>query len=205
MTDYDIVFDESKNEIRILGFSDGQELREIPYEDKYRMVYSHLKHKANLTEAKNIINQYGDNDIVNEALVRSAMVLLIRSFTPAKNCRQLDKHDVYKTQTGAENVFDYYKNLRDTYVAHDDNDYTNALLGIIVDQEKKTVLDSLGFCALVQLRDREHAQQLFNLIDCALRYVENKLSNELQRVTSDYAEKSKEDIDTLQLMKYTAP
>src|ERR1700730_1865336 len=67
------------------------------------------------------------DDIIREALWRSALVSFSKCFVGGSARMPLVKTHVYVNEPTGKIVFDYFKNLRDKHVIHDENAYSHCL------------------------------------------------------------------------------
>lgn len=93
-------------------------------------------------EAKLCLEAFNNKnaDIVNRALAQNAIVLFYKCFGKSEfrdNSLKKDKILV-GFPPAAKEVFDYYKNIRDKFIAHDASRHSQAMVGIALDTKKTT-------------------------------------------------------------------
>ena len=74
--------------------------------------------------------------IVRQALWRSAIVHFAKCFGQSQSRFALDPEKVYKGDHDGLTVFEYFRDLRDKHIVHDENTYSQCLPGAVLNQKE---------------------------------------------------------------------
>lgn len=204
MPERNIKFEIEDGKIILKGYPEGCEVRQVPFDKRYCRLYSLLLTRYDLNKGKSNLQSLGENEDVNEAILKATIIDFVKCFTSNGQRIQLDKNKVYKSENGADEAYDFYKRLRDKFIAHDESAYATSLVGIVIDPKNKNVVEAIGAGVVIKL-DEGYVQTLFNLIEHALKYVEAEIDFEFKRIVEDYRVKDWEEIENLPSLIYEAP
>lgn len=130
------------------------------------------------------------DEIVNEALFNSALVLTVKCFTNGKNGRQhINPEKIFKKQDGNDRpreTYEAFKKIRDSFIVHDQEDFTKARVGLMIDCEQKEVKDVVAPYINTGFNYKINAQLLARLINIALNAIENDMDKEIEDILSYY-------------------
>lgn len=130
------------------------------------------------------------DEIVNEALFNSALVLTVKCFTNGKNGRpHINPEKILKKQDGNDRpreTYEAFKKIRDSFIVHDQEDFTKARVGLMIDCEQKEVKDVVAPYINTGFNYKINAQLLARLINIALNAIENDMDKEIEDILSYY-------------------
>ncbi|OGE31026.1 hypothetical protein A2631_05080 [Candidatus Daviesbacteria bacterium RIFCSPHIGHO2_01_FULL_44_29] len=165
-----------QKEFHIEGFPDG--VKVIRVKGRKAQRFSDLVlHKRDLDfadECLNCINQATNaQELINEALWRSAIIFYIKCFGNNASRSQLSERVIYKNDPKAVKVFNYFSNLRNKYIVHDENSYSQSLPGAILNKGDKSykIEKIICFSALLETLTKKNINKLHLLIKTAQLYV----------------------------------
>jgi hypothetical protein len=142
-----------------------------------------------------------------EALFLSALTRYCKCFGQNKSRAQIPAEKVYKDYEGALTVFQYFKDLRDKNVVHDENFLSQSFVGIIVNPiaSKNKIADIISMCVNASIVDPPHFEQLLQLVEVAINWVANKREELHTMLAQKYESYSHEELMSLPDITYTAP
>jgi hypothetical protein len=112
-----------------------------------------------------------------------------------------------KTHTNANLVFEYFNDLRNKHIIHDENPFTQAFTGVVINdlaaQHKVADIISLAFNAFTV--DDTHLAQLTQLVEITLKWVNEKRDELHNIIGREYEQWSHHELLVLPNIKYTAP
>lgn len=152
------------------------------------------------------LNQIKDKVII-EGLWISAITRYFKCFTSSESRSQLSAGKVLKTHTNANLVFEYFNDLRNKHIIHDENPFTQAFTGVVINdlaaQHKVADIISLAFNAFTV--DDTHLAQLTQLVEITLKWVNEKRDELHNIIGREYEQWSHHELLVLPNIKYTAP
>lgn len=184
--------------LHIHGFPDGVKVIAIEGPRAQRLADLAL-HRADLQfaiDCLDTINSLPENPgIAREALWRSTIVHFFKCFGDPGVRFQISAEKVLKSEgPTAMLVFNYFKSLRNKHLVHDENSYSQSLLGAVLNNGTKEykIEKIVCFATNAVTLVPENFSNLKLLIEKALKWVEtefdalcNSLASELEAVTYD--------------------
>lgn len=145
--------------------------------------------------------------VLRESLWRSAVVHFAKCFGSSKSRFSLDPKTVYRGDEGAIEPFEYFRSLRNKHLVHDENSYSQALPGAILNKpdashkiEKIVCLSLIG-----QTLDRDAYSNLHLLVAHALEWVTREFDQLCDRLTAELEAQSYENLSKQDGITYSAP
>ena len=154
------------------------------------------------------INKTPDSSkIAREALWRTAIILFFKCFGHSASRHKLLFKDVYGSDEKAKIVFSDMKSLRDKYLVHDDNAYSQSLPGAILNKGNKPFkVDEVACIAfLVESLNQENWNNLYTLVNKALKYIEENLDHTCNIIKKGLEEKPYDELLRLKSITWTTP
>lgn len=173
-------------------------VRSVQYEDLYRAL-----------ECLQRINYEGD-EIINEALFNNALVFFVKCFTNGDDARpHINPEKVFPKNSGEYDrpmeVYKAFKTIRDSFVAHDQEDFKKARVGLVIDSKRKTVNEVVAPFARTHFNYPINAQMLAQVINIALNYVEADIDKNIDRILEHYRSKDFSEIEKFPCIDYESP
>ena len=123
---------------RIEGFPDAVRFIKLDHPQAQRIadLALHLRDLIFDRECLESINTLvAGQDVIREALWRSAVIHLMKCFGTSASRFQLSADKIFKTEPPeAKKVFEYFQHLRDKHLAHDENSYSTCIPGAVVNR-----------------------------------------------------------------------
>lgn len=117
---------------------------EAPREKRFERLYSYVLIKIDLENALKYleISLQTDDMIIKEGMFRIALILYIKCFNNSGGGRaQLPLNKIYRDIPGEPiECYNKLKRIRDKYIAHDENDFLNAKLGVVLNENEKCIV-----------------------------------------------------------------
>lgn len=141
---YQYSFDKETGRMCVTGLPFKTKYVEVPREKRFERLYSYGLIKIDLINAMKYLEislQTADVTI-KEGLFRIALVLYIKCFNNSGGGRsQLSLNKIYQDIAGEPiECYKKLKRIRDKYIAHDENDFLNAKLGMILNENEKCMV-----------------------------------------------------------------
>lgn len=157
-------FEFVNNTIHIQEYPEADKVLKIPDDYNVKRLKDMLLHWYDLKEAKSCLEALDDenSDVVNKALVQNAIILFYKCFGNSEfRDNSLKKDKVLAgLPLGAKNVFDYYKVIRDKFIAHDESRYAQVISGIILETSKFfPFVDTVQMVGVVDIFKTEKQKQ----------------------------------------------
>jgi len=169
-------------------------------------------HKADLEFASECLASINDcpsePSTLRKALWSSAIVHYAKCFGGSKARFQLDFSAVYKGEPPeAKLVFDYFKDLRNKHVVHDENSFAQSISGAVLNAQDNPdkIAKIICFSAIAQTLVQGNYSNLKLLVDKALAWVVAEFDRCCERATSELEKLSYEELLAKESVQYTAP
>lgn len=161
--------------LHVLGYPDAKRVVRLTTTPAKRLAGLYL-HKDDLEFCERLMQLLGRTSAGDllEALWTAILVKFFSCFGHSKARFTLDSKVIYARFPNALTAFDYFKDIRDKHVVHDENNYTLPLVGAVLDGHSE-VQDIVTFEITAQYGERENCQNLYNLISEALNFVEMQI------------------------------
>ena len=200
----------TKTGFQIEGFPDAAKVVRIKGPKAKRLADLSL-HKSDLefaSECLETINQVSDKPwVLRQALWRSAIIHYMKCFGGNNARGQLNSKNIYKGNAGALTAFDYFKDLRNKHVVHDDNAYTQSIPGAILNKPDKSykIEKIVCFAAIGETLEQGNWNNLHLLIQTARKWVVVEFDKLCETIAKELEAKPYEDLNNLEPMTYTVP
>lgn len=140
---YQYSFDKETGRICIIGLPFATKFVEVPREKRFERLYSYVLIKIDLVNAiKYLEISIQTNDMtIKEGMFRIALILYIKCFNNSGGGRlQLPLNKIYQGVPGEPiECYKKLKRIRDKNIAHDENDFLNAKLGVVLNENEKCI------------------------------------------------------------------
>ena len=110
----------------------------------------------------------------------------------------------------AKAVFDYYHDLRNKFIAHDESRYAQVSTGVILESCKQfPFVDIVSTVAVVEKYKSEEERQglssLYHLIVVSLQWVENKIDELSDLIKEQYSRKQISEFQKFESLAFSIP
>ncbi len=142
-----------------------------------------------------------------QALWRSAIVHFMKCFGESEARFSLAPGKVYQGRTGASEVFDYFKNLRDRHFVHDENSYAQAIPGAVIDKPgmDRKIAKIVCLAVVGDTLNQEDYASLHLLITHAQEWVVLQFDQLAERLTAELEAMSHDELMAMESVTYRAP
>lgn len=187
---------------------------ELP-DDKYvKQLKDMLLHWWDLNEAKQSLESMSSNnsDAVNRALAQNSIVVFYKCFGKSEfRDNSLRRNKILANYPPeAKKVFDYYKELRDKFIVHDESRLSQVLAGVILQSNKeRPFVDIVGAPAVAEkFKSPEELKGLgsfYRLVMLAIQWVEAEIDKLNDLIRNQYKEKKMPDFQGFEPLHLTIP
>jgi hypothetical protein len=197
MEQYEIL--KTENGYHIKGLPDAIKVVKIDTREA-RAVADMSLHRSDLRfslECLNAINSTPDEPyILRQALWHSAIVHYSKCFQGSCARISLSENKIYKNDTEGLEIFNWFKNLRNKHIVHDENSYAQSLPSAAINDGSKSFKIEKILCLTQFIVTLEQAtyNNLHLLVTKALQYVENKFDELCNILTVELEKESYEDL-----------
>lgn len=160
---------------------------EVPREDRFRKLYSYVLIKIDLTNALKYLKIAActTDPIVKDGLFKIAVVLYIKCFSPTQHGGRsnIAENVIYKDIPGEPiKCHDKFKDMRNKYIAHDENDFLESQLGIVLNTDEKRICGVAYIEKQAQFSYGKSIEILQELCRTSIEKVEKMLEIETEKV-----------------------
>ena len=141
---YQYYLEKETRKIYITGLPFATKYVEVPREKRFERLYSYSLIKIDLLNAIKYtdISLHTYDRTIKEGMFRIALILYIKCFNNSGGGRsQLPLNKAYKNIPGEPmECYRKLKRIRDKYIAHDEQDFLNAKLGMVLNKDQKCIV-----------------------------------------------------------------
>lgn len=144
---------------------------------------------------------------LREGLWRSAVIHFVKCFGSSRARFSLKPKKVFQGDSGAQEPFQYFLELRNKHLVHDENSYAQALPGAILNKpdarhkiEKIVCLGIIG-----QTLEQGNYSNLDLLATRALQWVTREFEQLCSILTAELENRSYDDLSTFDEIKFSVP
>lgn len=134
-------FEVRDNTIHVLNYPDADMILGLPDSQYVKRLKDMWLHWWDLNEAKQSLESMNSNnsDVVNRALAQNSIVVFYKCFGKSEfRDNSLKRNKILANfPPEAKKVFDFYKDLRDKFIVHDESRLSQALAGVILQSNKE--------------------------------------------------------------------
>jgi hypothetical protein len=197
--------------LRIEGYPSAIALKRIEGKHVLRLHAMTLHHGDlfRCSEALKVLSAdtNAEHSVTRDCIWIAAIALYFKCFGGSKARGQLDARGVFKTQPGALPVFQYFDSLRNKHVLHDENAYTQSLVGIVINptgsEYKVADVISMGINAVTV--DQAHVSSFSELVRATLDWVIVERDKLHTALAAEYESRSRDALLALPNVTFTAP
>lgn len=142
-----------------------------------------------------------------ESLWISSIALFFKCFAPNRARKQLSAEKILMGQSGAMDVFNYFLNIRNKHIVHDENPYSQSFAAVVLMKREAPykVADILSIVFSAFLVDNDHFTSFLQLVNFTLDWVTTKLDELHNLLGKKYEQISYDELLSLPDVTYTAP
>jgi hypothetical protein len=142
-----------------------------------------------------------------KALLIASIARYFKCFARNKSRTQLSSKKVLKNHKDSEKGFAYFQALRDKHIIHDENPYSQALTGVVLNPREAhfKVANVVSTAITVLTLDDDHLKQFSQLVEVTFAWVNSKRDELHKRLGETYEHMEYEDLLALPDIKYVVP
>jgi hypothetical protein len=197
--------------LHIQDYPDAVALKQI--DDRVaRRLQAMTLHQADLSFCQQALAEierldHSQQTLLAEALWISSIARYFKCFGKNKARTQLSPKKILRDLPGAESVFDYFEDLRNKHIIHDENPYSQAFTGIVLNgrEAKYKVADIVAIAFSAFTVNDDHLLQLRQLVDVTSAWVTAKREELHTLLGKTYEQKSYDELLALPEITFSAP
>lgn len=177
--------------------------------DRKRDGFSHLAlHKHDLDFALGClekINSVKGEPVIRQALWRSAIVYFAKCFGHNQSRSTLDPDKVYQGDADGQTVFEYFFDLRNKHIVHDENPFAQSVPGAVLNKRglEHKIAKIVCLSALADTSHQEAYSDLHLLITRALEWVTRQFDELCNVLTRELEAANYDDLIQREAIMYT--
>ena len=154
------------------------------------------------------INGVGPEDyLVRQSLWRSAVEHSMKCFSASQVRSKLNPKKVFKGDPDAQEVYEYFRNLRNKHIAHDENAYSQCIPGAVLNGPNSmyNIAKIVCFSAVADTLDQGNYGNLHEMITEALSHIDARFESLCSNLTAELEARSYGELDAMEEMTYSKP
>ena len=178
---------------------------------KAQQVSELLSHRKDLSIALACLEAINDvtpdSSLVREGLWRSAIEHCVKCFSNSKARSGLNPKKVFKWDSDALEVYEYFRYLRNKHIAHDENAYTQCIPGAVLnkpDAEYK-IAKVVCFTAVAETLGQDNYSNLHKMITETLGHTEARFESLCDNLTEELEARAYGELAAMEEMTYSKP
>ena len=202
---------QNEKEFHIEGFPNATKLIKIGGQKAKRLADLSL-HKSDLdfaAECLEAINRVADEpNIIRQVLWHSAVVHFFKCFGDSSARFQLNARDnIYRGDMQGQEIFKYFKSLRNKFLIHDENSYAQCIPGAVLNKRDHPykIEKIVCFSALADTLNQPNYSNLKLLIQKAKSWVVSEFDTLCGILTKELEAESYDDLLSREGITYRAP
>ena len=148
-----------------------------------------------------------DSPLVQQGLWRSAVGHCMKCFSASAARSKLNPKKVFKGDSEALAIHEYFRNLRNKHIAHDANAYSQCLPGAVLNgpNAQYKIAKIVCFSAVAETLDQVNYSNLHKMVTETLSHIEARFESLSSDLTSELEARSYEELDSIEEMTYSKP
>ncbi|MCE5286961.1 MAG: hypothetical protein LLG02_14105 [Pelosinus sp.] len=176
------------------------ELKNSSKTTQMKELNDYLLHADDMMFAMGFLNEINQEDegLKNEALFYAALVLFVKCFESSRSRKKLRAEEIYKDNKEKYKLFQWMKALRDKHVAHDENAYSQTLIGGILN--KPGIEPKIAEIVTRSLRrgtPEKNYRELYELVLETKSWIDNELKSLQNALHEEYEKKTYEELNKM--------
>ena len=205
-------FEYVDNRIHIIDYPAADKVLELPDTQITKRLKDMFLHRSDLHYSIEFMQSIhvSNSQIISKALVHSAIISYYKCFgqNDFRNNSLIKKKVLTGLPKEASDVFDYYKSIRDKFIAHDASRYAQVYTGAIIESSNpKPFVDIMATAFIANIPDikMDTLQSLFNLLSVTLEWVENEINKIMNVLIAEFSQYDITQFKQLNEIIYTVP
>lgn len=196
--------------LHINGFPDAAKMLKLSGH-KARQLSELASHRFDLLIALDSLEGINtvspDMSLVRQGLWRSAIEHCVKCFSDSKSRSRLNPKKVFKGDSDALEVFEYFKILRNKHIAHDENAYTECIPGAILNKpnSERKIAKVVCLNAVAETLEQDNYSNLHKMVSETLKHVVTRFDNLCDDIAAELEALSYEQLAAMEQMVYSKP
>ncbi len=148
-----------------------------------------------------------DNFLVRQGLWRSAVEHCMKCFSDSEARSRLNPKKVFKEDSNALKVYEYFRYLRNKHIAHDENAYTQCIPGAVLNRPNAEykIAKIVCFSAVAETLDQLNYGNLHKMITKTLSHIDARFDSLCGNLTADLEARPYGELVAMEEMTYSKP
>ena len=208
MESFEIVLTDSG--IHINGFPDATKVIKLsgPKAQQLSELASHRNDlQIALASLEGINGVAPESPFVRQGLWRSAVEQCMKCFSASEARSRLDPKKVFKGDSEALEVYEYFRNLRNKHIAHDENAYSQCIPGAALNRpnSEHKIAKIVCFSAYAETLDQGNYGNLHKMVTETLSHIDARFEGLCSDLTAELEARSYGELDAMEEMTYSKP
>ena len=148
-----------------------------------------------------------ESSLVRQGLWRSAVEHCMKCFSASKARSKLNPKKVFKGDSDALEICEYFRNLRNKHIAHDENAYSQCIPGAVLNGPKAQykIAKIVCFSAVAETLDQVNYSNLHKMVTETLSHINALFEGLCSDLTAELEARSYGELDSIEEMTYSKP
>ena len=208
MESFEIVLTDSG--IHIKGFPDATKVIKLsgPKAQQLSELDSHRNDlQIALASLEGINGVALESSLARQGLWRSAVEHSMKCFSASEARSKLNPKKVFKGDSEALEVYEYFRYLRNKHIAHDENAYSQSIPGAVLNRPnaKYRIAKIVCFSAIAETLDQGNYGNLHKMVTDTLSHIDARFDSLCSDLTAELETRSYGELDAMEDMTYSKP
>ncbi len=150
-----------------------------------------------------------ESSLVRQGLWRSAVEHCMKCLSASKARPRLDPKKVFKGDSEALEVYEYFRNLRNKHIAHDENAYSQCVPGAVLNgpNAQYKIAKIVCFSAYAETLDQGNYSNLHKMVTETLSHIDARFESLCSDLTAELEARCYGELDSMSMeeMRYSKP
>ena len=148
-----------------------------------------------------------ESSLVRQGLWRSAVEHCMKCFSDTKSRSRLSPKEVFKGDSEAIEVYEYFRSLRNKHIAHDENAYVQCIPGAVLNRPnaKYKIAKIVCFSAVAETLDQCNYGNLHKMVTETLSHIDARFESLCGNLTAELEARPYGELAAMEEMTYSKP
>ena len=148
-----------------------------------------------------------ESSLVRQGLWRSAVEHCMKCFSDTKARSRLSPKEVFKGDSEALEVYEYFRSLRNKHIAHDENAYVQCIPGAVLNRPnaKYKIAKIVCFSAVAETLDQCNYGNLHKMVTETLSHIDARFESLCGNLTAKLEARPYGELAAMEEMTYSKP
>ena len=202
--------DRTDSGFHISGFPDATKVKKL-FGHKAQRLSELASHRNDLQIAlaslEGINDVAPDNSLLRQGLWRSAVEHWMKCFSDSAARSRLDPKKVFKGDSEALEVYEYFRSLRNKHIAHDENAYIQCIPGAVLNRPNAEykIAKILCFNAVAETLDQGNYSNLHKLVTETLSHIDARFDSLCGNLAAELEARPYGELAAMDELTYSKP